>query len=348
LLYFIGFGLDQSPTLRALKILKECDKIYYESYTSPLVNESVLSDLSAQLGNSKVENVKREFVEDGRKILEVAQDSTISLVCSGDPMVATTHQELRTRAIKQGIQTKVIHGSSVLSAVGGELGLHSYNFGRIVTLTKEPMQYTAYDTVFRNLLTGLHTIMLLEWDESKEFFLEPNLAIKSLLEAEKDLRSEILAEDTLLLVVSRMGTEKMGTVATDFKKISALDLGEPPHVLVIPGKLHFTEREAMAAIFNRIPESFRDNSEGITRISKTMVTKYSVKTLKALERAKIAAFTSSSEVKFAEVFENVECYTQDARRFLNEGKDELAVLSIGYAEGLLDSLRFSCQLEFEW
>ena len=348
MLYFIGLGLDQSPTLNSLKILKECDKIYYESYTSPIVNERALSDLSEQLGSSRVENVKREFVEDGRNILEVAQDSKIALVCSGDPLVATTHQELRTRAMKQGIQTRVIHGSSVLSAVGGELGLHSYNFGRIVTLTKEPMQYTAYGTVFRNLLTGLHTIMLLEWDESKRYFLEPSLAVKSLLEAEKDLHNEILTEDTLLLVVSRMGTEKIGIKAVSFKEIAPSDLGEPPHVLVIPGKLHFTEREAMSALFNKSPDAFRDNSEGVTRISKAMVSKYSIKTLKALERARTAATVTNSSVKFADVFENVECYTQDARRFLNEGKDELAVLSIGYAEGLLDSLRFGGQLEFEW
>ncbi|HLG37332.1 MAG TPA: DUF357 domain-containing protein [Nitrososphaera sp.] len=30
----------------------------------------------------------------------------------------------------------------------------------------------------------------------------------------------------------------------------------------------------------------------------------------------------------------------DAERFLNQGKPELAVLSIGYAEGLVDALRF--------
>ncbi len=88
----------------------------------------------------KVELVKREFVEDGRKILEVSKKGNAALVCSGDPMVATTHQELRTRAIKEGIDTKILHGSSILCSVSGELGLHSYNFGRIVTITREPLQ----------------------------------------------------------------------------------------------------------------------------------------------------------------------------------------------------------------
>jgi diphthine synthase len=41
-----------------------------------------------------------------------------------------------------------------------------------------------------------------------------------------------------------------------------------------------------------------------------------------------------------EVLENAELYIDDAERFLRQGKHELAVLTIGYAEGLIDALRF--------
>ena len=41
-----------------------------------------------------------------------------------------------------------------------------------------------------------------------------------------------------------------------------------------------------------------------------------------------------------EVLDNAEYYIADAERFLRQAKFELAVLSIGYAEGLVDSLRF--------
>ena len=149
----------------ALKDLKKCDRVYYESYTSPVINKDVIQALESSLGERKFDQVKREFVEDGRKILEAAENSNVALLCSGDPMIATTHQELRTRAIKRGIKTRVIHSSSVLCSAWGESGLHAYNFGRVVTMTREPMQYTAYNTIFRNLLDGLHTTLLLEWDE---------------------------------------------------------------------------------------------------------------------------------------------------------------------------------------
>src|SRR5208282_3546930 len=123
------------------------------------------------------------------------------------PLVATTHQELRTRAIHEGIETHVVHGSSILTAVGGEFGLHSYNFGRVVTMTEEPMQYTAYNTIYKNLLGGLHSTLLLQWDESRNFFLTPDRAIKSLESAEKDIKYGIIRPKTLVLTASRLGSE---------------------------------------------------------------------------------------------------------------------------------------------
>ena len=348
MLYFVGLGIDQSLTLKSLHELKKCDKIYYESYTSPIINADLSREFSEQLGPDRVEVVKRDFVEDGRKILDFARQSNVALVSSGDPLIATTHQELRTRAILNGIETRVLHGSSIVSAVVGELGLHSYNFGRMVTMTREPMQYTAYNVIFTNLLKGLHTIVLLEWDEASNFFLDPSSAVQSLLEAEKDLKQGIFDAFTLLLLASRLGTDNAKLRALNFGQAAEETIGSPPHVMVIPGKLHFTELEALTALFGKEAGEFHDNSSKISKTSSRMVTKYAEKTLNALQRAKKAAASSGAKINFVDIFENVECYTSDAQRFLNEGKDELAVLSIGYAEGLLDSLRFGGQLEFEW
>lgn len=322
--------------------------MFYESYTSPVLNESALGDLVKELPSAVVEHVKREFVEDGKRILDLSKSNDVALVSSGDPMVATTHQELRTRALNQETATRIVHGSSVLCAVAGELGLHSYNFGRVVTMTREPLQYSAYHTVFRNLLQGLHSTILLEWDESHNFFLSPKQAVQSLLDAERDIKYGALGAMTMLLIVSRIGTEATAVRICNLEDVGTLAIGEPPYVLVVPGRLHFTERETLAAISGVKADSFQDNSSRIERVSHTMVTKYSEKTLAALARARSAAAISQSKVKFEEIFENVECYTDDAKRFLNEGREELAVLSIGYAEGLLDSLRFGGELEFEW
>src|ERR1700722_19337197 len=98
MLYFVGLGIEQSLSLRSLSELRHCEVVYFETYTSPSVNEESISQISVQLDPAKVEVVKREFVEDGRQILEISKRANVALICSGDPMVATTHQELWTRA----------------------------------------------------------------------------------------------------------------------------------------------------------------------------------------------------------------------------------------------------------
>jgi diphthine synthase len=47
------------------------------------------------------------------------------------------------------------------------------------------------------------------------------------------------------------------------------------------------------------------------------------------------------------VLENAELYIRDAERFFEQGKDELAILSIGYADGLVDALRIAKGIEPE-
>jgi diphthine synthase len=45
--------------------------------------------------------------------------------------------------------------------------------------------------------------------------------------------------------------------------------------------------------------------------------------------------------EFKVILENAELYIQDAEKFLDNGQDEVAILSIGYADGLIDSLRLA-------
>jgi diphthine synthase len=47
------------------------------------------------------------------------------------------------------------------------------------------------------------------------------------------------------------------------------------------------------------------------------------------------------------ILENAELYIEQAEIFLDEGRDENAILSIGYADGLVDALRLAKGLEFK-
>jgi diphthine synthase len=74
-----------------------------------------------------------------------------------------------------------------------------------------------------------------------------------------------------------------------------------------------------------------------------MVNKYAPKAKHAIKQMKIIIKEEKNPYKnkgTTEVLENAEYYIDDAERFLRQNKFELAILSMGYAEGLIDSLRF--------
>ena len=125
-LTFVGLGLfdERDISLKGIEEIKKCDKVFAEFYTAKLTGASV-KEIEKTIGK-KIEILSREQTENGEKILESAKNqNTIFLTC-GDPMTATTHIDLRLRAIKMGIKTQVIHGSSIVTAVPGLLGLQNY------------------------------------------------------------------------------------------------------------------------------------------------------------------------------------------------------------------------------
>ncbi|MDG6962437.1 MAG: DUF357 domain-containing protein, partial [Nitrososphaerota archaeon] len=113
--------------------------------------------------------------------------------------------------------------------------------------------------------------------------------------------------------------------------------------VVVPGNLHFTEKEAVSAFFSVVEADLRGNSDGVSRTAQTLVPRYVAKTKRAL-----ASVKSKLGTEYEHVLENAELYMNDAESFLANGEDEMAMLSIGYAEGLLDSLSFAGTVKIDW
>ena len=77
-----------------------------------------------------------------------------------------------------------------------------------------------------------------------------------------------------------------------------------------------------------------------------MVEKYVPSVKKTVNELRKRLHTDSTQYKgISTVLDNAEYYVQDAERFLNQGKNELAVLSVGYAEGLIDAISFQKGLD---
>jgi diphthine synthase len=338
MLWFVGLGISgvDSISVSTQKLLKQADIVYMERFTSP-ISKSDTAKIK-KLAKSKLKIAKRWMVEDGTEILKNAKKKKVVLLAYGDPYIATTHIELRVRAIQEKIKTQTVHAASSLTSLVGEAGLHYYKIGKIVTIMSELKSMTTpYYVIYKNLIDGNHTLLLLEYNQDAEFFLEPKNALNALLETEKEQKRKVIHPSTFVIVASRIGFKNQEITSGKISTMKKIDFGKPPHTIIIPGKLHFTESDAIK-VLTKCHDDLFDNSKTIKKIPKQMIEKYVPMVRQAL-REITPYFKDSKE--FQEVLENAELYIQDAEKFLEQGKDEVAILSIGYADGLVDSLRIA-------
>ena len=338
MLWFVGLGISgtKSIPIEVVKIIQEADIVYLEVFTSPI--SQMYEEEIKNMVNGSFKIAKRWLVEDGQEILKASKTSTVVLLAYGDPYMATTHIELRTRAELENIETKTIHSASVITSMIGEAGLQFYKVGRVITIMNEKKStITPYTTIFKNLTQGLHSVILLEYNHDKKYFLDPKNAISDLLDIEKEQKRSVLSNDTFAIIASRIGFETQKIISGKFSNLLKTDFGEPPHSIIIPGKLHFTESDAINVLTECLDKP-SDNSSKIKNTSAQMIERYVPMVRKALEEIK-PLYNDSKE--FQEVFENAKLYIDDAENFLKQGNNENAVLSIGYADGLVDALRMA-------
>lgn len=250
MLYLIGAGLHDAKdiSVKGLDAVKSCEMVYAELYTNACNDIAGLEALSGKA----ITVLKRSDVEETplQNILKEAKEKDVAFLISGDPMVATTHIDLVLRAKKLGIKYKIIHSSSVYSAIA-ETGLQIYKFGKTASLVYPEKNYfptSPYDIIKENQENGLHSLVLLDVKAEQKRYMTVNEAITLLLDIEKQKKGGVITEETLCIGVARLGGDciiKAGKAAD----LIRLDYGKPPHCLVIPGKLHFIEEEALELLY---------------------------------------------------------------------------------------------------
>ena len=341
MLWFVGLGISgfKSIPIEAIDILSNADIVYLEQFTSPIGKSDLTKIKNATKGEFKL--AKRWLVEDGNEILKNAKKKKVVLLAYGDPYIATTHIELRTRAIEEKIKTRSIHASSSLTSMIGECGLHFYKIGRIATIMSEMALTTPYYVIYKNIIEGNHTVLLLEYNQDKDFFLDPKDALKGLLETEKGQIRNVISLSTYAIVASRIGFKDQKIISGKISSLRKIDFGKPPHTIIIPGRLHFTESDALKMLGQCVDEPY-DNTEKTKKISSQMMKKYVPMVREALEEIQPLY---KDQKEFQGILENAELYVKDAEKFLEDGQDEVAILSIGYADGLVDALRLAKGLD---
>lgn len=227
-LILVGTGIAFDLTLGAIEELKKCDEIYIERYTNPISDENIAA-LEKSCGK-KINLIERNEVESDF-LIKKASGANIVLLCSGDPLIATTHVSLIIEAKKQNIKTKIFHNSSIYTAAIGKSGLQVYRFGKSATLVNPRENYkptSSLDIIRENLARNLHTLVFLDTEP------EPMTAKTAL---------EFLKEFETVVILSRIGEDNEKVLVGDPKNLMPKVTGNPPFIAIVPAKLHQVEEE---------------------------------------------------------------------------------------------------------
>jgi len=241
MLTFIGLGLFDKTDIseKGLRHIRAADRVYLECYTSRLAG-TTSGELEAYYGKPITPLFRDDVEGHPDELLTEAQAKDVVFLCAGDPMVSTTHADLRLRAAARGIRTAIVHGASISSAVSGITGLQNYRFGKSCSLPfpqKNWSPTTPLDVILQNLSLRLHTLVYLDIQEERFMTVPEAVALLELMAAGR--QSQI----PLYVGIARAGSDEPVVRAGPAETIRSVDFGSPLHILVVPAELHDMERE---------------------------------------------------------------------------------------------------------
>ncbi len=265
MLSFVGLGLydEKDVSLKGLETIRDSDLVYAEFYTSRLMGTSV--ERLEELYGKKICLLGREDVEvRAGEWVSQAKDKKVTFLIGGDPMVSTTHLDLRLRALKMGIEIQVVHSSSIVSAVSGLTGLQNYRFGRSTSIPypyevggKRIVAQSPREVVLENLERNLHTLLFLDIQDERYMTVAEGA---SLLVEMDEMAGESKLSRSLGVGIARAGSKKSQVKADFLPKLANEDFGGPLHILIVPAKLHFMEAEGLVALASA-PYEILENAE---------------------------------------------------------------------------------------
>ena len=101
----------------------------------------------------------------------------------------------------------------------------------------------------------------------------------------KDKKETSITSSTYAIVASRIGFKDQAIISGKISSLLKKEFGKPPHTLIIPGRLHFTESDALKILGLCIDKPL-DNSDKTKKISVQMMKKYVPMVREALEEVK--------------------------------------------------------------
>lgn len=232
MLYLIGLGLNErSISKEALEIIVRCKKVYLDNYTVnfPYTEQALVDEIG-----KKVIPADRMKVED-LSIIDEAKKMDVALLIYGSPLTATTHITLIQEALASSVKYRIINNASILDAIA-ETGLQLYKFGKITSMPywKKSYEPNSFMEVVRdNLSIKAHSLILID------IGLDIRKAIEQL---EKSAKAHNVKLDKLI-ICQCLGTKRQKILYRNIDEIREFSGVQKPYCIIIPGELHFLEKE---------------------------------------------------------------------------------------------------------
>jgi diphthine synthase len=241
MLTFIGLGLfDKTDiSIKGLEHIRGADRVYLECYTSRLMG-TTRGELEDYYRMPITPLYRQDVEQHPDALLEEAKEKNVVFLCAGDPMVSTTHADLRIRAAERGVRTAIVHAASISSAICGLSGLQNYRFGKSCSLPfpqKNWFPTTPLDVILQNLSQRLHTLVYLDIQDERYMTVPEAVALLEQMGAERQARIP------LYVGIARAGSDEPVVRAGPAATLRATEFGPPLHILVVPAELHDMERE---------------------------------------------------------------------------------------------------------
>jgi diphthine synthase len=239
MLYLIGLGLElEGISKKGFEIAKRCKRVYLEKYTVDFPYS--MKDIEEVLGK-KITPAERMFVE-SMEIIDESKRMDVALLVYGSPLTATTHIALLQEAKRCRVKVEVIYSASILDAVA-QTGLQLYKFGKIASMPKWDIEKNFVPDSFikviqENLSINAHTLLLIDIGMKFE-------------EAMRQLKVSIEKnglEIGKLVVCQALGTKRKKIIYKNFHEFENEDVRKP-YCIIIPGKLHFMEKEVLEEFY---------------------------------------------------------------------------------------------------
>ncbi len=335
----LGINSHMDMSLKGLEKAREAQSVYAEMYTMKM--DTTIEELSELVGRKVIPLPRGGMEEHGDELIKEAKHHKVVVLVGGDALSATTHISLLLDARQEGIETDVVHGSSIFTSIT-DTGLSIYKFGKTVTIPypeKGPVD-TVLRTLKENHEYGFHTLMLLDLNMAEDKYLSIGEAINRLIETGK------FSPESLLVGVARLGSMFPTIKAGSAEEMSLYDFGDSPHALIAPGKLHFLEEDALV----ELADCSRDvlSNHKVQGEVDRLIEKYTKGCRKVLDELKKKEYpVEVTDQMVQEMLEHTERYLDDAEYYWGEQKP-VALTSVAYAEGILDALKLLGLVDFEW